>query len=261
MDHQRSWKTSGPCSPRLAGESPPKLDKIRFAVGTEDGPRSSWWFVKVEDTGDVYMSARSLGGRMKLSLHRDGFCQLGYTDHQVKQTASTGLPPPTPKYMFRWQRPPSPTRGARHVASVIIPTDLLNRDPPPIPSRRRQRLLFPPALAGDALEFILFYSLEAARDLEKQFKQIAMPIAYCQFANGETVNFVVRQVSFDTVAFLKQQDWNKARFRPLSRAMGELEAGGSLTGLTAFISNNPYVDGRIHLVEASNLDLIKEVEN
>jgi hypothetical protein len=48
----------------------PNLDKIRFAVGTADGPRSAWWFVQIEDTGDVYVSLRSLGGHLKLSLHR-----------------------------------------------------------------------------------------------------------------------------------------------------------------------------------------------
>jgi hypothetical protein len=56
----------------------PTLDKIRFAVGTEDGPRSAWWFVQIEDKGDVYMSVSSIAGYMKLSLHRDRLCQWGF---------------------------------------------------------------------------------------------------------------------------------------------------------------------------------------
>jgi hypothetical protein len=28
------------------------FEKIRFAVGTEDGPRSSWWFLRMMDSGE-----------------------------------------------------------------------------------------------------------------------------------------------------------------------------------------------------------------
>jgi hypothetical protein len=240
----------------------PHLDKIRFAVGTDDGPRSAWWFVQIEDTGDVYVSARSLGGHLKLSLHRidpnpalDRFCQLGFTDRQIALMTKAGLPPPTPKYMFRWRRPPSPPRGALHVVSIIIPTDLLNRNPPPTPSRR-PKFLFAPAPVGHALEFLLFYSLEPATSLEERFQRIGMPMVYNQFANGETVHFIGWQIAFDSGAFLAQ-DWTKTSPRPLSRAVDELEPGASLSGLTAFIANDPSVDGHIRLVEASNLGITK----
>ena len=240
----------------------PHLDKIRFAVGTEDGPRSAWWFVQIEDTGDVYVSVRSLGGHLKLSLHRidpnpalDRFCQLGFTDKQIALTTKAGLPPPTPKYMFRWQRPPSPSRGALHVASIIIPTDLLNRNPPPMPSRRPQ-FLFAPAPSGHALEFLLFYSLEPASALEERFQRIGMPLVYNQLENGETVHFIWRPVSFDTGAFLAQ-DWTKTSPQPLSRAVNELAPGASLSGLTAFIANEPAIDGHIRLAEVSNAAITK----
>ena len=244
----------------------PPLDKIRFAVGTDDGPRSAWWFVQIEDTGDVYVSVRSLGGHLKLSLHRidqnpalDRFCQLGFTNKQIDTMTKAGLPPPTPKYMFRWQRPPSPRRGALHVASIIIPTDLLNRDPPPIPSRH-PKFLFASAPAGHALEFLLFYSLEPVSALEERFQRIGTPMVYNRFENGETVHFIGRHVSFDTGAFLAQ-DWTKAAPKPLSRAMSELEPGASLSGLTAFIANDPLVDGHIRLIEASNIVVTKPVRS
>jgi hypothetical protein len=235
----------------------PRLDKIRFAVGTSDGPRSSWWFVQIEDKGDVYVSTRSLGGYMKLSLHRihrdpalDRYCQFGFTPKQIARMKKDGLPPPTRTYMFRWQRPPSPPSGALHVTSIIIPTDLLNHNPPPI-SSPRPKFLFEPAASGHALEFLLFYSLEPAIALEQKFQQIGVPIVYKECSNGETIHFIGRRISFDSAAF-RAHDWNKTAPRPLSRAAGELEPGASLSGLTAVIANDPLVDGYIRLIEASN---------
>ena len=85
-----------------------------------------------------------------------------------------------------------------------------------------------------------------------------MPMVYNQFANGETVHFIARQVPFDTSAFLAQ-DWTKTAPKPLSRAMDELGPGASLSGLTAFIANDPLVDGQIRLVEASNVVVSKRI--
>jgi hypothetical protein len=131
----------------------------------------------------------------------------------------------------------------------------LNRNPPPIPSRR-PKFLIAPAPAGHAIEFLLFYSLEPASALEERFQRIGMPMVYNRFANGETVHFIGRQVPFDTGAFLAQ-DWTKTSPRPLSRAVDELEPGASLSGLTAFIADDPLVDGHIRLVEASNVAITK----
>jgi hypothetical protein len=138
---------------------------------------------------------------------------------------------------------------------VIFPTDLLNQNPPPIPSSRF-KFLFAPAPAGHALEFLLFYSLEPASALEKKFQRIGMPMVYNRFANGETIHLIGRHIPFDTAAF-RALNWNKSPPKPLSRAMDELEPGASLFGLTAFVANDPFVDGHIRLVEVSNVVVTK----
>jgi hypothetical protein len=244
----------------------PHLDKLRFAVGTADGPRSAWWFVQVEDKGDVYVSVRSLGGHIKLSLHRidqnpalDRFCQFGFTDKYISILARAGLPTPAPKYFFRWRRPLSPPCGALHVASIIIPTDFLNHNPPPIPARHKKipfpPILFAPAPTGHAVEFLLFYSLRSASSLEKKFQQIGNPLVYNKFANGETVHFICRQAPFDTVGF--HAHWNKTAPRWLSGALDDLKSAASVSGLTAIIANDPSLDGHIRLWEVSNVTFTK----
>ena len=53
---------------------------IRWAIGAPDGPRSSAWRLWGNKKGDIYVAVRSLGGIIKASFHRDGRCQVGFTD-------------------------------------------------------------------------------------------------------------------------------------------------------------------------------------
>lgn len=100
----------------------------------------------------------------------------------------------------------------------------------------------------------MFYSLRPASVLEKRFGQIGRPLAFCPFANGETVHFIWRHGLFDS-AEVRAFDWGAPK--PLGREASELEPGASLTGLTAFVANDPSVDGHIRLWEVSNLVLTK----
>ena len=240
----------------------PKLDrnKIRFAVGTPNGPRSAWWFVKMEDKGDVYVSVRSLGQHLKLSLHgphedanQDRFCQFGFPRSRLDTMKEAGLQPPDKHYFFRWQRPRTPQDGALHAMKLIIPTDLLNKDPPPI-EENRIKFLFKPAPEGHAFEFSLYYSLESASSLEDRFKRICKPMIYNKLDTGEIVHFVYRVVPFDTPTFLAR-GWGRPS--PLSGDIGQLQPGASLTGLTVIVWNDPHADRCIQFLEASNAMLSK----
>lgn len=228
---------------------PPNLDKIRFAVGVDDGPRSAWWFVRTEQKGDVYVGAQSLGGYMKLSLHRDRWCQLGFTSKQIGLMEEARLPLPQRHYLFRWQRPESPRHGAIHVLSLLVPTNMLNRAPPPSPASR-PKFLFAPAPEGHALEFGLFYSWESAEVLERKLGRIGVPMIFNTFDSGETVHFVGRRVPFDSSG-LHDQNWTKAQLQPLSDLAVGLQPGTSLTNCSAIFINQPSADGSIRLIDAS----------
>jgi hypothetical protein len=141
-----------------------KPDKFRFAVGTEDGPRSQLWFIKIEKTGDVYAGALFMNVELKLSLHRDRICQFG----MAGKSGSSHIADrhnERDHYFFRWNRPRTPSDKVQHVASIISPTALLNQSPLPVPSQGKPRIMFEPAPAGQALEFGIFYSTMSHEEL------------------------------------------------------------------------------------------------
>lgn len=58
---------------------PPARNVFRWAIGSSDGPRSSAWRFWGNTKGDIYVAVRSHGGIIKASFHRDGKCQVGFT--------------------------------------------------------------------------------------------------------------------------------------------------------------------------------------
>lgn len=74
--------------------------EIRFVVSDSIGRRSSVWRVIVGGN-QVYLSADSLFGQVKISLHSDGYCQQGYTE-KVRSV----LPPGKGRAALdRWRQP------------------------------------------------------------------------------------------------------------------------------------------------------------
>src|SRR5262245_57444236 len=61
--------------------------KIRWAIGSSDSPRSRTWVLWENKKGEIYLATRSLGGTIKASFHRDGNCHVGFTS-EYKATAS-----------------------------------------------------------------------------------------------------------------------------------------------------------------------------
>jgi hypothetical protein len=57
---------------------------FRLAIGASQSSMSSVWRIWSEYKGDVYVSVRCLGGTYKMSLHKDGKCQFGFTKEYEK---------------------------------------------------------------------------------------------------------------------------------------------------------------------------------
>ena len=228
-----------------------KLDKLRFAVGTEGGPRSAFWFIKIEKTGDVYVSSASIAGQLKLSLHRDRSCQFG----MVGTSRSRHLSDPQatkPHYFFKWNRPETPTQKAQHVASIIFPTLFLNQSPEPIPVDNKLRCIFLPSPEGHALEFGLYYSLISHDILEGKFLEIGhCPIIHRACNTGETISVAACMVPFDPANML-------AETPPEMMAQDDLQAGFATCGKiasSAILAGDPHTDGYIRLLDISRMTL------
>ncbi len=83
--------------PQVAKRSRPE---VRFAVIDADGRRSSVWRVIVNGN-QAYLSAESMLGQVKISLHYNGYCQQGLTEKVRKL-----LPPGKERAALdRWYQP------------------------------------------------------------------------------------------------------------------------------------------------------------
>ncbi len=60
-------------------------DAVRWAVGEKNGRRSSTWRLWGDKKGDVYLAMRSLGAQIKISVHRDRRCSVGFTKEFEQQ--------------------------------------------------------------------------------------------------------------------------------------------------------------------------------
>ena len=91
-------------------------DGIRWAVGSIDGNRSSTWRLWGDKKGDVYLATRSLGGRLKVSIHRDRRCSIGFTkEFEAEAKLRFGAPS---RHWERWTLPDVPVVKA---LQVLIP--------------------------------------------------------------------------------------------------------------------------------------------
>ena len=91
-------------------------DAIRWAVGSPNGRRSSTWRLWGDKKGDVYVAMRSLANRLKVSIHRDRRCQVGFTSEFAKEAVERfGAPS---RHWERWKLPDGPVIRA---LQIIIP--------------------------------------------------------------------------------------------------------------------------------------------
>jgi hypothetical protein len=90
--------------------------KIRWAIGSSDGPRSSTWVLWGNKKGDIYVAVRSLGGKIKASFHRDGKCHVGFhSDYADTASRRFGV---AKRLWEKWRLPDDPIV---RVLQVLVP--------------------------------------------------------------------------------------------------------------------------------------------
>jgi hypothetical protein len=106
---------------------------LRFGVGSATGPRSRSWRLWVrKGKSDVYISSRSIGGSVKVSLHEPGPSRFAFTKEWVQQKSFQAPEGRDPRLAKAWERPrPRPPFHAARPFSIIVPHDeVLDRGVP-----------------------------------------------------------------------------------------------------------------------------------
>jgi hypothetical protein len=162
------------------------LDKFRFCV--ERGPEeySTAWFADVRKS-DIYVSSRTAGSAIKISLHGSGICH-------VKVKGKAGNVDTTQ----RWRRANTPGDGLAHVLSVEFPTHLIYKwSKFPRLKQSQQLVCAPAAPPGECVEFRFLYSGLGIEALEGAARAHGFPLVNIDLPNGENVAIVVRRAPFD----------------------------------------------------------------
>jgi hypothetical protein len=98
----------------------PAGGKLRFALGSDQGARSSVWsVVGHKNTDDIYIGARDVLGIAKLSLHESGKWRRALTDREAERR---NLPDDVDRVLSRWEVPEPIVDGWLHAASITIPS-------------------------------------------------------------------------------------------------------------------------------------------
>jgi hypothetical protein len=226
-----------------------QVDKFRFHIVDElDRARSSSWFVSSRGD-DVYLSPRSTGSSLKLSIHRDGNCQYGTTAHYLKHARSLGLNQFPP--LLRWRRPTTPGKGGAAVATILFPTDFLHRVD--VPLKKGPKFSIPMAPPGHAIEVLLVYSREAVSVTEAGLLALGItPIVHVCLPGGDNVNIGARSVKFDP-KYIPELSQRRGRIVPLT---GAPKPGESIDGAHAVLVLKHPEDGEaIHLFEVNGLSV------
>lgn len=123
-------------------------DGVRWAVGKKDGRRSSTWRMWGDKKGDVYLAMRSMGSTLKVSLHRDRRCSVGFTkEFETEAKERFGA---STRHWHRWILPDSPRVKS---FQVLVP----DSDLAEFASEEKEPMVWIPAPgAGRAVVFTVF---------------------------------------------------------------------------------------------------------
>ncbi len=121
-----------------------------MAVGSQDGLRSSTWRAwGDEKKGDVYISRRGTGGIIKVSIHRDGNCQIGFTQ-EYENIAKERFPDFESRHWKKWKIPDEPLV---RVLQIVVPNSELRA----FPSKEEKQTTWIPSPPQDSVSVVTIF--------------------------------------------------------------------------------------------------------
>lgn len=223
--------------------------RIRFAVEGDDGRYSTSWAMW-EHRDTIYIASRSLGSKIKVSLHPHGGYRLAFTKefHPVVRDRSQAF---AARDFAVWPRPELDGNIALPVAVLCFPGDYLRSGPPPS-APKTPYLVFQVPQAGWAAHLGFFLSKAPAGELEAFLLTFGQPIFRWEFEDGSSISVASWIKEFDPGVLPNGKV--QASIVPLTET-GEIGSADIGVGLTGMIWNKPGPGVPLYLIEVGGLKL------
>jgi hypothetical protein len=221
--------------------------QVRFAVRSPADRYSAAWMT-TDRYDDFYIGARSVMGRLKISLHRSGICRLAFDERYFGSAVERRLiPPEEDRVLVKWRRSPTPAIGAALVVGLVFPTDFLHLNAPTA-SVKKPFVCLDAAPHGKAVEVAFFYSREPVTTLEPKLLQFGAPLFWTDLDCGDMVWMVAREADFHATALPSDEALKSISGRFLDRG-AFVKAGVERRNLTAHLWNAPNEHEPLVLIE------------
>lgn len=195
--------------------------KIRFAIGREKALSEIWTLSSRKN--DIYLSCESTRGRIKLSVHGSGVCQLAFDSLYVEEALKTPRFPLKDRTIRRWTRLPTPDAGPVHVTTIYFSAFETWGNSQELECTKPTELI-PPPPSGFALSVPIFLSKDNPTEKCAPFEPEEIILGYFRIETGEYVTmltapvrlpddyFHFRELSwFMSVGAEAESDWDDAR--------------------------------------------------
>lgn len=135
---------------------------------------------------------------MKLSLHPDGYCAMGFTREQWESMEPSSFRDQNIRRTISWVREPASSSTVVTVAILQFPTVLLNGAKPTKTAKRGQfRFFFPPAALGQCVEVGIFSATESTAEHHENIAGWSPSICSTKTSKGEFFIIAARVSNFD----------------------------------------------------------------
>ena len=179
--------------------------KVRFCVG-RDGALSEVWTVLGRKT-DVYVMSQSMRGRIKLSCHGSGVCQLAFAPPYADEIVSDNQLKFKDRTIQRWKRPPTPPNLPVHLTSIYL-SAFGGWETEENIKLARSTVMLPPPDHGSAIEVAVFLSNSSPLERCAPYEPEEIILSYFQLTSGEFVTLLPRLLPLTPDYFdFRKLDW------------------------------------------------------
>lgn len=222
---------------------------FRIGVGVGSVLFSSLW-VFFSRGNEVYAGVRSLAGRLKLSIHASGVCQVALTrQHWEGITDKVDL---EDRFLTRWKRFP-PDDGPREVISVSFPRDFQVPRNGGVPAKAVT--LLPVVPMGKSTRLRVFETFLPPEKCENGLRAFGQPLGYFALPDGRSILLTAGTEDFEPQS-LERVRFGRGRLSLLDPKAAP-KRGETLRGLSAISWTEPK-GGVVQFVDVHGLALRRD---